>query len=194
VHWEPRFALYGVGLAVLLALLGNIPTNALGPRRPLRVLAGAYLYCGLLVSTLVLVRDLSDGRSWVFLGILATFSVDTGAYATGRLAGRHRMAPRISPAKTWEGAAGGYALGVVAVFVLSWAFDTGVDAATLAPFALLMPIASQVGDLFESWMKRRMGVKDASGLLPGHGGFLDRLDSLVAVMPLLYGFLRLFVI
>jgi len=74
--------------------------------------------------------------------------------------------------------------------LVSGAFDTGVSTATLLPFALLLPPVAMAGDLFESWMKRRMGVKDASGLLPGHGGFLDRLDSVVAVFPVLYLFLQ----
>ncbi len=80
--------------------------------------------------------------------------------------------------------------GVAACFGLNALFDTGVPWTTLSHFALVMPIAGQVGDLFESGMKRRMGVKDASGLLPGHGGFLDRLDSIVFVIPLLYAFLH----
>jgi phosphatidate cytidylyltransferase len=139
----------------------------------------------------VLTRDADGGREWVFLGILSTFSVDTGAYTVGRLTGRHLMAPRISPKKTWEGAAGGYVIGTLACFGLNALLDTGVSATTIAPFAVAMPLAAQLGDLFESWMKRRMGVKDASGFLPGHGGFLDRMDSVLFVMPLLYTFLRL---
>jgi phosphatidate cytidylyltransferase len=101
------------------------------------------------------------------------------------------MAPRISPGKTWEGAAGGFVAGAVAVLALNALFDSGVSTATVIPLALLLPPVAMLGDLFESWMKRRMGVKDASGLLPGHGGFLDRLDSLLAVFPLLYLFLEL---
>ncbi|MCK9520166.1 MAG: phosphatidate cytidylyltransferase, partial [Dehalococcoidia bacterium] len=113
-----------------------------------------------------------------------------GAYATGRLIGRHKLAPRISPKKTWEGAIGGYVAGVAAAFALNALLDTGVEWMTFSHFALAMPIAAIIGDLVESWMKRRMGVKDASGLLPGHGGFLDRLDSVLFVFPLLYVFLQ----
>jgi len=190
-HGDKQFVFAGLVLAAVLAAAGFAPTRRLGPRKPLRVHAGALLYLGLLISTFVLVRDAEDGRTWFFLGVLSTFAVDTGAYAVGRAIGRHKLAPRISPHKTWEGAVGGYAAGAGAVFGLSALFDTGLSAATIAPFALAMPVVSQVGDLFESWMKRRMGVKDASGLLPGHGGFLDRLDSLLLVLPLLYVFLRL---
>lgn len=190
-HWDTRFIWAGLVLAALFAAAGYSRTNAFGPRRPYRVQAWCLVYIGLLLSTLVLVRDADGGREWAFIGLFATFAVDTGAYATGRLIGRHLMAPAVSPKKTWEGAAGGYAAGAGAVMGLNALFDTGVSAVTMLPFALLMPIAAQAGDLFESWMKRRMGVKDASGLLPGHGGFLDRLDSILFVMPLLYVFLRL---
>jgi phosphatidate cytidylyltransferase len=190
-HVDKRFILVGAGLAVLLGVLGYSHTNAFGPRKPYRVLCWCLLYIGLLLSSAVLLRDAADGRAWVFLGTLATFAVDTGAYTVGKLIGRHKMAPIISPGKTWEGAAGGFVAGVAAVLVLNALFDTGESALTILPIAVALPIAGQSGDLFESWMKRRMGVKDASGLLPGHGGFLDRLDSLLFVLPVLYLFLRL---
>lgn len=189
-HADRRFILIGLVFALAFAAMGYSRTNLFGPRKPWRVLSWCLVYIGLLLSTLVLIRDADDGRSWLFLGILATFSVDTGAYATGKLVGRHKMAPKLSPGKTWEGAIGGFVAGVIAVIVLNLLFDTGISTLTLLPLALLLPVAAQAGDLFESWMKRRMGVKDASGLLPGHGGFMDRLDSILFVMPLLYVFLR----
>ena len=190
-HAEERYVITALALAGLMAAAGYSRTNAFGPRKPWRVQAWCLVYTGAMLSTLVLTRDGDDGRAWVLIGILGTFAVDTGAYAVGRLIGRHKLAPKISPNKTREGAVGGYVAGLAATFALNAAFDTGVSALTLAPYALLMPIAAQAGDLFESWMKRRMGVKDASGLLPGHGGFLDRMDSLLFVFPLLYVFLRL---
>lgn len=189
-HWEPQLVPAGAAVAVVAAAIGYSRANAFGPRKPYRVLAWCLVYLGVLFSTVVLIRDVDGGREWVLLGLLSTFAVDTGAYAVGRLIGRHKMAPGISPGKTWEGAAGGYAAGIGAVFGLNVLLDTGVEAGTIAHFALPMPLAAILGDLLESWMKRRMGVKDASGLLPGHGGFLDRLDSVLLVMPLLYLFLR----
>ncbi|HML99448.1 MAG TPA: phosphatidate cytidylyltransferase [Tepidiformaceae bacterium] len=191
VHADPRFLWMGAAFAGVFAVLGYAPTNAFGPRKPFRVYCWLVLYLGILLSTLVLVRDLDDGREWFFLGLLSTFAVDTGAYAVGRAIGRHKMAPRISPKKTWEGAAGGVVAGTAAVFALNALFDTGVGAGTIWHLAVAVPPAAMIGDLFESWMKRRMGVKDASGLLPGHGGFMDRLDSVVAVFPVLYLFLQL---
>jgi phosphatidate cytidylyltransferase len=189
-HLDWRFVALGVVFAALFSLAGYARTTAFGPRRPYRVYAWCLLYIGVLLSTLVLVRDAEGGRRWFFLGILATFAVDTGAYAVGKLIGRHKMAPAISPGKTWEGAAGGLAAGIGACFALNALLPDGTSAANLVPLAIVLPPAAMVGDLFESWMKRRMGVKDASGLLPGHGGFLDRLDSIAFVFPVLYLFLE----
>jgi len=190
VHADERFLWVGVAFGLLFGVLGYAPVKAPGPRKPFRVFFWVVAYLGFPLATFVLVRDAALGREWFFLGLLATFAVDTGAYATGRLIGRHKMAPRISPKKTWEGAAGGFVAGVAAVLGMNSLFDTGVSAATMLPFALVMPPVAMVGDLVESWMKRRMGVKDSSGLLPGHGGFLDRLDSLIFVFPALYVFLQ----
>ncbi len=189
---DPKLVWGGLAFAALFALLGYLPSSsAIGPRKPYRVYAWAVIYLGVLLATFVLVRDVEDGRKWFFLGLLATFAVDTGAYAVGRLIGRHKMAPKISPKKTWEGAVGGIVAGIAAVFALNVWFDTGVSNGTIWHLAVAVPPAAILGDLLESWMKRRMGVKDASGLLPGHGGFMDRLDSLLFVFPVLYLFLEL---
>jgi phosphatidate cytidylyltransferase len=190
-HVEPMWTWGGLLFAGLFAIPGYLPANSsVGPRKPYRVYAWCVLYLGLLLATFVLVRDVEEGRKWFFLGLLATFAADTGAYATGRLIGRHKLAPKISPAKTWEGAIGGVVAGAGAAIALNSLFDTGVSTSTIWPLALAIPPAAILGDLFESWMKRRMGVKDASGLLPGHGGFMDRLDSLLFVFPVLYVFLQ----
>ncbi len=193
-HADRRFILAGVVLAAMAAGAGYLPLRAVGPRKPWRVLAWCVVYVGLGMTSFVLLRDLADGRTWFLLAILPVFAVDTGAYAVGRAIGRHKLAPKISPKKTWEGAIGGYAAGAVAFLILHAALDTGASTGTMLPFALVMPVLAEAGDLLESAMKRRMGVKDASGLLPGHGGFLDRLDSVIVVVPAFYVFLRLFVL
>ena len=190
-HADGRLVVAAVVLAAMLAAAGYSGLNVFGPRKPYRVLSWSLLYIGVLFSCIVLLRGVEGGRDWVYLGILATFAVDTGAYAVGRTIGKHKLAPRISPGKTREGAVGGYIAGVAAVLVLNELFETGVAAVTMLPFALVMPVLAQAGDLFESWMKRRMGIKDSSGLVPGHGGFLDRVDSLLFVIPALYLFLQL---
>ena len=193
-HQGPAIVWLGVALAALLAAAGYSHTNRLGPRRPFRVMSWCLVYIGVLGSALVLTRDLDGGRDWFFIAILATFATDTGAYAVGRAIGRHPLAPRISPKKTREGSAGGLVAGAIAVLALNQAFDTGASLAMMLPLAIALPVAGQAGDLFESWMKRRMGVKDASGLLPGHGGFMDRLDSVLFVMPVVYLYVRFVVL
>lgn len=188
-YWTESFVVVGVLFAAFFLLLGFTRILRNSPRKPYRVLGWCLLYVGLLLSTLVLVREADDGRSWVFLGILATFATDTGAYLVGRTIGRHKLAPSISPGKTREGAVGGWLAGAGAVVALNAVLETDVSTTEVVPLAVLLPLAAQAGDLFESWMKRRMGIKDSSQLLPGHGGLLDRLDSILFVMPLLYVFL-----
>lgn len=146
------------------------------------------LYVGLLLSYLVALRGLDDGRNWVFLALFTTFGSDTAAFFIGRALGRHRLAPSISPGKTWEGAIGGIfgAIIVSLLFTLPTLF-TLPNPLYLQDFSywqaillgLLVSIFGQLGDLVESLLKRNMEVKDSGKLLPGHGGFLDRIDSIV---------------
>jgi phosphatidate cytidylyltransferase len=149
---------------------------------------GGLIYIGFLGSHLVFLRDAPNGRDWVLLALLATFATDTSSYFVGRLIGRTKIIPAISPGKTLEGSLGGFAGGIGAVLVLNWALDAGAGA-EIIPLALLLPLAAQVGDLAESLIKRGAGVKDASRVIPGHGGFLDRLDSLLFTIPLVYYYL-----
>lgn len=150
----------------------------------------AALYPSVLGAHFVLLRALEDGQGWLVVLLAATFATDTGAYAIGRLLGRHHMAPSISPAKTWEGAAGGFAFGAAGVVAASQLAGVEAGAAPIAAIALAVPVAAEAGDLLESAIKRRMGVKDMSHLLPGHGGLLDRLDSLLVAGPALYWLIR----
>ena len=120
--------------------------------------------------------------AWLLLAIGATWAADVGAYAVGSLAGRKKIAPRISPGKTWEGTFGGFGAAALAVLGIAALFGLGRPAAAVAAVAI-GPVAF-AGDLLESWLKRRSGVKDSGSLFPGHGGMLDRIDSLLAVAPL----------
>lgn len=147
-------------------------------------LLGGAFYVGLPLRYFLELRGLPDGVAWVFLALLTTFANDTAAYAVGRGIGRHPMAPGISPGKTWEGALGGLVAAVIACPVL--AMLLGLPEGPWAVLGLGIGTAAQAGDLLESALKRRAGVKDASALVPGHGGVLDRLDSLVLVAPLVY--------
>ena len=122
---------------------------------------------------------------WLLLAIGATWAADVGAYAIGSLVGRRKIAPRISPGKTWEGTFGGFGAAALAVLGISALFGLGRTDAALA--ALTIGPVAFGGDLLESWVKRRAGVKDSGAIFPGHGGMLDRIDSLLAVAILVAG-------
>lgn len=148
------------------------------------------VYVGWLAAHFVLLREAPDGRDWVLLVVLTVWITDTGAYFVGMPLGRHKMAPQVSPGKTWEGAAGGQIAGLIAVAGLTQALDLDIDAIHVVALGLLVPAVAQAGDLAESAIKRGLGVKDSSGLVPGHGGLLDRLDSLLFAAPAVYWYLR----
>ncbi len=152
--------------------------------------AGAVIYVGFLGSFIVLLRDIDDGRDWVYLTVFSTFAVDTTAYFSGRAFGRHLLAPRISPKKTVEGFLGGYAGGFAAVLLLNYFLRLRIAPWQAAVLGLLFPIAAAIGDLVESATKRGMHIKDTSELIPGHGGVLDRLDSMLFTFTLVYLFVQ----
>ena len=146
------------------------------------------LYVGWLLSYFVALRGLDDGRNWVFLALFATFGSDTAAFFIGRALGRHHLAPGISPGKTWEGAIAGI-LGAIIVsllFTLPTPLSLPLGYGQAILLGLLISIFGQLGDLVESLLKRNMGVKDSGRLLPGHGGFLDRIDSVVFTGAVVY--------
>jgi phosphatidate cytidylyltransferase len=149
---------------------------------------GAVMYVGFLGSFIVLLRDFENGRDWVYLALFSTFAVDTAAYFTGRAFGRRALAPAISPKKTVEGFIGGYAGGFAAVLVLNYYLGLRIEAWQAVLLGLVFPIAATVGDLAESGIKRSMQSKDTSELVPGHGGVLDRLDSVLFTFTLVYLF------
>jgi phosphatidate cytidylyltransferase len=124
-------------------------------------------------------------RVWLLLAIGATWAADVGAYAIGSRWGRRRILPRISPGKTWEGAVGGVGAAALAVLGIAALFGLGRPEAAVA--AVTCGLAAFGGDVLESWLKRRAGVKDSGAVFPGHGGMLDRIDSLIAVAPLVAG-------
>ena len=149
-------------------------------------------YLGWLLSYWVLIMGFY-GRDWVLLALFATFAVDTTAYFIGRAWGRHKMAPTISPGKTWEGAVGGLVGAIVAVIVLALLLDIDISYSEMVILGFLIAVFAQLGDLAESKLKRSMGVKEAGNLIPGHGGILDRLDSIVFTGVVVYYCLRWFI-
>jgi phosphatidate cytidylyltransferase len=150
------------------------------------------LYVGWLLGYLVALRGFEDGRNWIFLALFATFGSDTAAFFIGRALGRHPLAPRISPAKTWEGAVAGVA-GAILVslfFILPTPLTLShhLNWAQAIVLGLLVSVFGQLGDLIESLLKRTVGVKDSGKLIPGHGGVLDRMDSIVFAGVVVYYF------
>lgn len=145
------------------------------------------LYVGWLLSYLVALR-LEVGRSWVFLAIFTTFGSDMAAFFVGRALGRHRLAPRISPGKTWEGAVAGVFGAIIASLIVVAVFSMPLSFGQAILLGLLVSIFGQIGDLLESLFKRKMGVKESGKLLPGHGGLLDRMDSVVFAGIVVYLF------
>ncbi len=144
------------------------------------------LYIGWLLSYFVALRGLDGGRDWVFFALFTTFGSDIAAFLIGRVVGRHHLAPHISPGKTWEGAIGGVLGAVIMSLVLVTLLNLPVGYGMAALLGLVVSVLGQLGDLVESLLKRNMGVKDSGKLLPGHGGFLDRLDSVVFVGAVVY--------
>jgi phosphatidate cytidylyltransferase len=143
-------------------------------------LGAGLVYFGLAVFALIWLRERPDGFLLTLWALSLVWATDIGAFFAGRAIGGPKLAPAISPNKTWAGLVGG----VVAAVALGWTLhlQAGLPA-TLAVFSAPLAIVSQLGDLFESAMKRRAGVKDSGTILPGHGGIFDRLDGLVASAP-----------
>ncbi|TWX40390.1 phosphatidate cytidylyltransferase [Frigoribacterium sp. ACAM 257] len=140
--------------------------------------AGAFvqIYCSFLGSFMLVLAAEPNGANWTLATLIIVIAVDTGAYATGLNFGKHPMAPRISPKKTWEGFAGSVAASLIAAVLTSWLM---LDEPWWFGFVLggVIILTATIGDLSESLIKRDLGIKDISTWLPGHGGFLDRLDS-----------------
>ncbi|MEE9199676.1 MAG: phosphatidate cytidylyltransferase [Dehalococcoidia bacterium] len=152
-------------------------------------MAGAFLL-GWTLSYFVLLREIDYGREWVVLTLFSVFAVDTSAYFVGRAIGRHQLAPRLSPKKTWEGAIGGVAGALLISPLIDYSLDTPMGLGRVLGLGALIAVVSQVGDLLESFFKRSVGVKDAGGLVPGHGGVLDRLDSVVFTVVVVYYYIQ----
>ncbi len=145
--------------------------------------AGLLLGWLVLMPTLLALLHLRAESPWLVL-VAATVAVvaDSAAYFAGRRFGKHKLAPTISPGKTREGALGGALAVIVYAIIVALSSGYGLSVAALIAFLALF-VLSVLGDLFESWLKRRAGIKDSGNLLPGHGGVLDRIDSQLAVLP-----------
>ena len=152
-------------------------------------LSGA-LYAGLgFLFLALLLRDFdSYGSAWIFTLMGMTWGSDTGAYFSGRAFGKHRLAPILSPKKTWEGAIGGFLCAILAGFIAKWLVFEDLSVLSVVVLASVSNILAQSGDLAESLVKRSFGIKDSGRLIPGHGGMLDRVDALLFSAPWVYFF------
>lgn len=171
------------GLAVAIVAAAALASAALsggrGERRHLWAGLGA-LYAGLPSVALVWLRgDAEVGRETVFWLLLVVWATDTGAYASGRLIGGPLLLPAVSPKKTWAGLIGGMACAGLVGALFAGGMGVG-HSLGLALGSALLAVVAQAGDLTESWIKRRCGVKDSSNIIPGHGGVFDRVDGLLA--------------
>jgi phosphatidate cytidylyltransferase len=140
------------------------------------------------IGALLLVRDVPEHGFWALMAVLFTvFAADTGAFFVGRAIGRHKMAPAISPGKSWEGFVGGALAAMVVAFVILYRDrEEFLTAPEMLAFGAVVAVAAVLGDLFESAVKRDLSTKDSGRLLGGHGGMLDRLDSLLWAGPAAY--------
>jgi len=146
------------------------------------------IYIPLLLSFLVSIRRAPDGMTWIFLLLAIIFAGDISAYYVGSYLGRHKLNPAISPGKTIEGAIGGLVGNLLVGSIGKIFFLPTLSWGSAVLFFLAVGLAGQVGDLFESEFKRSSKIKDSGGLLPGHGGFLDRIDALLFASPVAYLF------
>ena len=180
-------------VCVLLSVFHVLP-GAADPsekaRRAATLCLGA-VYVGGLLATYPRTLLLPRGEHWVLLGILAVAVGDTMAYFTGRVIGRRKLAPAVSPNKTVEGAVGGLLGSAGCAVLYAHGFLPGVPVGYAVAAGAAVGISGQAGDLFESLIKRAAGVKDSGTILPGHGGILDRADGILAAGPILYLFAAL---
>ena len=188
---EPVYALAGgaaAAVASTVLLLSPAPRRVRWAR-VLGVTLGAAAYPGALLAYAPLIREADHGLAWISFALIVTFSTDTAAFFVGKAIGKRPLAPAISPNKTWEGAIGGALAALVSALVSASALSIDAPWTAVAVLGILLGIVGQAGDLFESKLKRLSDVKESGRLLPGHGGILDRLDSIVFNLAVVYYFI-----
>lgn len=154
--------------------------------RDVGLVCTAFLYVPFLLAHLLMIRLLPQGTSWLFLIMLIVMTNDSAAYYVGCAFGKHRLYPAVSPKKSIEGALGGLAGSLAGTMIAKFTFFPQLSYTDALVTAVLIGITGQIGDLFESLLKRSFGVKDSGTIIPGHGGVLDRLDSILFAAPVTY--------
>ncbi|MBW2015726.1 MAG: phosphatidate cytidylyltransferase [Deltaproteobacteria bacterium] len=153
-----------------------------------RTVLGSVYIC-VPLSFLIIIDRFPKGNYWIFFLLFVVFASDTGAFYVGRTVGKHKLYPSVSPGKTWEGAVAGLLSGIGGALVFPFLLPLYRVRPGILLLAGALSVLGQIGDLVESMIKRLCGVKDSGGILPGHGGVLDRIDALLFAVPLLYLYL-----
>jgi phosphatidate cytidylyltransferase len=180
-------ALVGIGwwlLALLWLRFFNFGASPSSPARALKLLAGTLAIVPAWASLVLIHASGDNGHLWLLTALAVVWAADSGAYFAGRTFGRTKLAPRISPNKTWEGLGGGMVAGLIVALGFGWL--VGIDSGHLVGLvitAVVTVFASVLGDLYESLIKRHAGAKDSGHIIPGHGGVLDRIDGVLAALP-----------
>lgn len=183
---DPRRLQIFLVVAILIGLTIMLFRPTPRPGNDWLLTLGAGLYLGMSLRFLPLLRGLEAGLGWLAVTALTTWVADSGAYFIGSRFGAHKLWPRISPKKSWEGLFGGLAVGLVAALLLGPRLIPGLLWWQGLLIGLVVGVSGLFGDLSESVFKRQVGEKDSSHLIPGHGGFFDRIDSFLFVGPCLY--------
>jgi phosphatidate cytidylyltransferase len=174
-------------LLLLLAILFlGIPQDLSSTISHMAMILFGILYIGFLLSYVSLIRNMVDGKKWVLFLVITVWSGDIFAFLSGSLLGRHKLYPKISPNKTYEGLAGAIIGSIVVALAFALLFMPKLEMGFCLLLAIGLAVLGQLGDFTESMLKRSAQVKDSGSLIPGHGGMLDRLDSFLFSAPFLH--------
>ena len=183
----PAYFMFIPAISLLVMIIFDASAKTYSVGRGIPVYSAGFLYLGTgfcCLHCLAFQQGTLEAYSpvWILYVCYLIWTYDTMAYVSGRLAGKHPLWLRVSPKKTWEGSIGGAVFAIILAIILS-RFNTALSVPGWIGLAIVVVVFGTLGDLFESWMKRRTGKKDSGSLLPGHGGILDRFDSLLMATP-----------